>query len=510
MMESATFVTPTMPGEMRKWFNSKEGCEMKKLLLIPIVALVAVVAGCAAPQVSLKDFDQSTLTLPKLNKSMDRVHDEIAAKNDGMLYVGAAEVDITTDYARQNGIFLGGFDLGRRNTGVRDPIYAHAIFMDDGKQPWVIVTIDTIGYMNDEVVAVRNLATDKHHDRIVVASIHNHVGPDTVGYWGPAGGGLIPNRTGVTPEYQITLRHLIAQAIDQAAENARPARLRFATVDVDPALSLNIHNNIRDQKDNVARLMMAEDLSGKPIAVLANWGCHVEAMWNDTELSADWAGVFYQRIRDEFGAVPMLVEGALGGLVTINPGDQKMALEKEIMAVFLKHMSLDEMIALTAHIGNSFADHVIRGLKGAEASYGPTGLTITSVSRQFHVAVRNFVFEYFHNRGIFERNMKYLNDVPYMTSDVSIMRLTKGGEIVADFTTWPGEPAPTLVADLDAGSPAAFKFTVALGNDETGYYVREADWNNVEYGYERTMSLGRHAVGVVLDQIRKLREALAK
>lgn len=479
-------------------------------LLVALGVVAVIVAGCAAPQVSLRDFDQSTLTLPTLNKSMDRVHDEIAAKGDGMLYVGAAEVDITTDIAREDGIYLGGFDLGRRNTGVRDPVYAHAIYIDDGVQPWVLVTIDTIGYMNNEVEMVRELASDKHRSRIVVAAIHNHVGPDTIGYWGPAGGGLIPNSTGVTPAYQITLRHLIAQAIDMAAESAKPARLKFTTINVDPELSLNIHNNIRDQKDDVARLMMAEGLDGKPIAVLANWGCHVEAMWNDTQLSADWAGVFYNRIRQDVGAVPLLVEGALGGLVTINPGDDKMALETEIMDVFHKHMSVDEMVALRDHVGNSFADQVIAGLKAASVTKGPTGLTLRSLNSQFYVAVHNFIFEYFYNRSFFDRPMKFRDNVAYMSSDVTIMRLWDGENILADFTSWPGEPAPTLVADLDAGSPATFKFTVALGNDETGYYVREADWENSEYGYERTMSLGSHAVGVVMEQIQKIRAALAK
>ncbi len=481
---------------------------MKKWLLVAVFAVLA--AGCAAPRVALKDFDQSTLTLPALKKSMDRVHDQIAARGDGMLYVGAAEVDITTDFARTDGIYIGGFDLGRRNKGVRDPIYAHALYVDDGVQPWVLVTIDTIGYMNNEVNAVRELASDLHRDRIVVAAIHNHVGPDTIGYWGPAGGGLIPNYTGVVPEYQITLRHLIAQAIDMAAESARPARLKFTTIETDPELTLNIHNNIRDQKDDVARLMMAEGVDGRAIAVLANWGCHVEAMWNDDYLSADWAGVFYERIRKEFGAVPLLVEGSLGGLVTINPGDDKMALETEIMDVFNRHMSLDERIALKDHIGNSFADEVIAGLKAAPVTKGPKGLSLRSLNTQFHMAVRNFIFEYFYNRSLFDRPMKFRDNVGYMASDLTIMRLWDGDEIVADFTTWPGEPAPTVVADLDAGSPAAFKFTVALGNDETGYYVREADWGKPEYGYERTMSLGRHAVGIVLEQVAKVRAALKK
>jgi hypothetical protein len=380
--------------------------------------------------------------------------------------------------------------------------------MDDGSTPYVLVTIDTIGYMNPEVDAVRELASDLHRDKINVASIHDHVGPDTVGYWGPANGGLIPVRTGVVPEYMITLRHLIAQAIDKAAESARPARLKFNNVEIDPKISLNIHNNIKDQKDNMARLMTAEGLDGKPIAVVANYGCHVESMWNDDYISADWAGVFYNRVRNDLGAVPLLVEGALGGLVTINPGDDKMALESEIMAVFLKHMTRDERIALTERIGNTFADGVIAGVKASPTAVGPANVRLQYVYGEFYIEVRNFVFEYFYNRGFFERPMKFRKGVAHMNTDHSILRIRDGEAIVADFTTWPSEPAPTVVADLDAGTPATYKFTVSLGNDEMGYMVRAEDWNKPEYGYERTMSLGRHATPEVMARINALRELL--
>lgn len=41
-----------------------------------------------------------------------------------------------------------------------------------------------------------------------------------------------------------------------------------------------------------------------------------------------------------------------------------------------------------------------------------------------------------------------------------------------------------------------------------GYMVLEKDWNNVEYGYERSMSLGRHATTEVMQHINKMRELL--
>ncbi|MBM4397057.1 MAG: hypothetical protein FJ087_15380 [Deltaproteobacteria bacterium] len=450
------------------------------------------------------------LGAPVPEKALDRVHAEIAARNDGKLYAGAAMVDITTDLARaKKGIYLGGFDMGRRNKGVRDPVYAHALYLDDGREPLVVVSLDVIGFMNDDVRLVRALASDRHREAIVIASTHDHVGPDTIGYWGPALGGYLPVCPGRVPEYMTLVRHLTARAIDEAAKSARPVRLRPGTGPVDPTLSLNIHPEIRKQKDDVVRVLAIEDAAdGKPVAVLANWGCHAEAMWNDDQLSADWPGVFYRRWQAEVGGVPVFVEGALGGLVSPNPGDEKMAKAPEIMDVFLEHMSTAERVALMERVGNGFFDAVRAVVAGATRTYGPEGVTLKVASKRIELIQDNWVFDYMGKRRLIRRDATYRGGTTVLSSDIVAARIRAGGEVIADLATVPGEPTPPLVAEIDATSPAPVRFTVALGNDEVGYIVREADWDLAIYEYERQMSLGKPTGSVVLGAIKDLRSGL--
>jgi hypothetical protein len=448
------------------------------------------------------------LNLPKTTKAMDRMHDTIAAKADGRLYAGAAIVDISTRLASDGSLYLGGFDMGRKSKGVRDPVYAHALYLDDGKTPFVLVTLDTIGYMNDDSKEARALITDRFANNIVIAAIHNHVGPDTVGYWGPAIGGFLPISSGRVPEYMEAVKTLIASAVDQAAASAKPARLRFGQGTVDPDLSLNIHKQIRKQKDDVVRVLTVEGEDGSAIATVANWGCHVEAMWNDNKLSADWAGVFYKRMQKDVGGVPLFIEGALGGLVTINPGDAKMALEPEIMEVFLKHMNEAERVALMNKVGNAFADAVQSVVKNSNAPVGPQGITLYSAHKSFLVQENNWIFEYMGNRGLIKREIQTVGGKSMLATEITVLQLRNGTEVLADFASVPGEPAPPVVAEIDATSDAPVKFTISLGNDEIGYIVRESDWELPQYEYERTMSLGKPTGTLILSVIKELRDSL--
>ena len=472
------------------------------------LAVVALAVNACAGSMQVDQKKLATLGLPTPMKAMDKVHDTIAARADGNLYAGAAMVDITTDLARKNLLYLGGFDMGRKNQGVRDPIYAHALYLDDGKTPFVLVTIDTIGYGNDDSKASRARITDRYADRVIISAIHDHVAPDTIGYWGPALGGFLPIASGRVPEYMAAVEILIANAVDQAALAAKPARLRVAQGNVDPSLSLNIHPQIRNQKDDVVRVLTVEGADGSAIATVANWGCHVEALWDDTKLSADWAGVFYNRIKADVGGVPLFIEGALGGLVDVNPGDAKMALEPEIMEVFLKHMSIDDRLALRDRIGNGLADAVLAAVKAGPAPVGPAGVTLLSANKEFQFPVKNWVFEYMGNRKLIERKLQTVKGTTMMSSEITVLQVLKGTEVLFDLASVPGEPAPTVVAELDKTSDAPVKFTMSLGNDEVGYMVREEDWNLPQYEYERTMSLGKSTATTVINVTRELRNAL--
>jgi len=91
------------------------------------------------------------------------------------LKAGAAKVDITPPPDTP----VTGHP--RKTSGVRDPIRAGILIVDDGKTKAGIVTLDLIGATDALVGAVREAVSSKAgvpRENILVAASHNHSGPD--------------------------------------------------------------------------------------------------------------------------------------------------------------------------------------------------------------------------------------------------------------------------------------------------------------------------------------------
>ncbi len=101
------------------------------------------------------------------------------------LRAGVAKVDITP--TEVNGLEVVGHR--RKVTGVRDPLRAGVLILDDGQTRAAIVTLDTISAW-DEMVTLARQQIEKDSGvpaaNIMVAASHNHSGPDfaTDSKWG--------------------------------------------------------------------------------------------------------------------------------------------------------------------------------------------------------------------------------------------------------------------------------------------------------------------------------------
>ncbi len=101
------------------------------------------------------------------------------------LRAGVAKVDITP--AETDGVMVTGHR--RKVFGVRDPLRAGVLVLDDGETRAAIVTLDTIGAW-DEMVMLARQRIEKQADvpagNIMVAASHNHSGPgyDPDSKWG--------------------------------------------------------------------------------------------------------------------------------------------------------------------------------------------------------------------------------------------------------------------------------------------------------------------------------------
>ena len=120
-------------------------------------------------------------------------------------------------------VYLAGFDNDRRATGVHDDLWGRAVAVSDGRLKVAIVSVDLIGVFHGEVLKAREELQRRVPGAVlVVASTHNHQGPDTMGLWGKG-----RFSSGVDPEYLGRVREEIAAAAaDALSAEAGPARPR--------------------------------------------------------------------------------------------------------------------------------------------------------------------------------------------------------------------------------------------------------------------------------------------
>jgi hypothetical protein len=182
------------------------------------------------------------------------------------LRVGVAKVDITPHNVRD-------FEVTghrRKVTGVRDPLRAGVLILDDGKTKAAIVTLDTINAWSEMVKLARQrieTATGVPAANVMIAASHNHSGPgfDAKSKWGRE------------------LIDKLGAAAKQAASNIRPVsvgygedRISFGinrrkVVNGRAVLRLN-PDGPNDPRVKVLRFDDGKSLT--PIAVLMHAVCH--------------------------------------------------------------------------------------------------------------------------------------------------------------------------------------------------------------------------------------------
>lgn len=212
-----------------------------------------------------------------------------------------------------DGVWLAGFGNARAATSVHDDVWARALVLEQGDVSIGLLALDLVGFFHDDVLAIRQAARDAGlpFDHVVVATTHNHQGPDTMGIWGPATG-----ISGYDAAYVQRLRERAVQALKEAHAAARPATLRFAQTEAPELVNDTRLPKVIDQALTAVLFRDAQD--NEAIASAVFWGNHPEALGsNNSELTSD----FPHYLRDELeqahpDAVALYFNGSLGGLST--------------------------------------------------------------------------------------------------------------------------------------------------------------------------------------------------
>lgn len=241
-----------------------------------------------------------------------------AAQAEG-LAGGAAAVDITPAV----GTPMAGYYRYRAVEGVRDPLYAKAIVVEQDGKRVALVSLDLVSITRPIVEEARQLiqaATGIEHERVLISATHTHTGPQL------PRGSLMDEITRVNaPEgraYVQSLPKKIAAAVTQANAALVPARATTASGKVQ-GISFNRRvlregstqaiwqpRTIDPTKERPAGpidpdlgLLVLEraDSDKSPLAAYVNFAMHPTSIGGGQQVSADYPGVLSRLLPERLG-----------------------------------------------------------------------------------------------------------------------------------------------------------------------------------------------------------------
>jgi hypothetical protein len=441
----------------------------------------------------------------------------------GGLKVGVCKVDITPispsltdEYEAAFGvpatvnhsdpIFLAGFSDNRQATGYNDQLWARGVVVEGFGGRVAIVSIDVVGYLLNEVETARAMVSpDSEIDYLTVSSTHQHEGPDTIGIWGPD-----PLTTGIDFGYLDFVNASIADCVDDAAANMEPARIRYATTD-SSGLSLGI--DVEDDGLGVGdgKVLVDDDLlapatdgrivddrlsvmqftrRGPPhevLATLVNFASHPESLGsNNTLVTSDFPHYAREQIESEVGGTAIWVSGDLGVL--------QGPLDLDVLDPDTGLPAVRRTFRWAEVHGTQLADRVVGAIPSTPGD--PVGFVSFASTSPVVVRMDNPYFRFFIALGVIDvRRSLFTNGVPDPTvgfpfpppfntipqalgedieTEVAVIRINEGSIAVV-----PTELDPQIGETYrDRMTGAEHTFIFGLGNDEIGYQLPAAKWDD--------------------------------
>jgi len=220
------------------------------------------------------------------------------------MQIGAASIDITPPV----GTALDGYG-GRTDVslGVHDPLYARALYLDDGVTRLAFVVCDLIGIGSFLAERARELIAERPGipaSNVMISATHTHAGPAGV-------------RGRGEPVLAEDTARKIAGAVRVAHRNATAGVLKYGNTPLS-----SIAQNRRDPSwpiDQTLDVLAADTPEGRNIATVARYGCHATTLERDNlEITAEFPGEACRTIEQVIGGdtTGIYLQGVCGN---INP-----------------------------------------------------------------------------------------------------------------------------------------------------------------------------------------------
>ncbi|WP_417384618.1 hypothetical protein [Gimesia sp.] len=266
-----------------------------------------------------------------------------------VLKAGAATSNITPPLGEA---IVGGFAPFPAEN-VHDELHARCLVLDNGETKIAFVICDNLGITEDVYDAARafiKAETDLPPENVLMAATHTHSATRAS-----------------SPKYRDFLSRRIADCVRRALEKVEPAQIGWGGVDepsevfnrrwytTNPDFCKNPFGGVDQVRMNPPRgnaalvkpagpidpeisFISVQSLDGRPLALLANYSLHYVGGVKKGEISADYFGIFSEKIGTLIGASPeegsfvgMLSNGTSGDINNINfsqPGKRSAAYEK--------------------------------------------------------------------------------------------------------------------------------------------------------------------------------------
>jgi len=405
---------------------------------------------------------------------------------------GAATSNITPPLGEP---IVGGWSP-RPATHVHDELHARCLVLDDGKTRLGIVICDNVGIPREVYDAAKQIIHEKTEipaDRLLMAADHTHSATSARG----------PNRMvrdeTLSPYQQFVVQR-IADGVRRAVNNLEPARIGWGAAE-EPSQVFNRRWHLKPgtptpnpfggedkvrmnpgrgsptllepagPTDPEIAFVSVQALDGRPIALLANYSLHYVGGVPAGHISADYFGMFADRIQQLLGAdrlappfVGIMSNGTSGD---VNNIDFRKPAERR--PPYAKMREVADLVAakvFEAHQKIEFHDWVPLGMAQREITLAVRKPTEEQLAYARRVLEKPEDAKKYHSR---ERNyadrVLQLHDSPDEVS-VIIQALRIGDVGIA---TMPFEVFAETGLEIKAKSPLPRSFTISLANGSYGY-----------------------------------------
>ena len=369
---------------------------------------------------------------------------------------------------------IGGIGMAEPATRKEGELMVRALVLEDGTNRVAIVSADFLGFPGFLCDKVRAAVTAVPADNILIGSTHTHSAPDCYGF---------PNDNAPTtadPKYLATVCRRMAEAIQEAAANLKPATLRIGTGEVRGKIAYNYY--AEPLFDPRCSVIQALDEAGKPFTTLVNFAVHPEVIGNNQGIcSPDLAGPLCKEIKAQGGGEGIFMNGAQGGMVT---ADNRLPNGEEARSY-----------AECERIGKLLASEALR--IGSAAPPQPEA-KLACRARKISLPV---------DSPDMRALMKFIPAYASASPDTATVQVNVVNLGTAQILTIPGEALPNIGYYLKRKMRGEHNLLFGLTNDAFGYMLTKEDYDSFKrYAYISRTSLGERTGEVLVTEALKFVE----